>query len=297
MKILFVSDLHGNLRAIDKLSLLNVTVDVLIIGGDVTATHFVPIINYGKMIVLKRDPNSPKFNNEKDAIAYKELLIREGFIGWYGTAKEFYSLDKKKYILEIQKKSFRMVLTKLKKRYKKIFLILGNDDNPELENLINEEKSVINLNERVVEFEGCQFLGMSFVPPTPFKSNFEISEDKILKKINRLMKKVKSKSYIWVFHSPPKNSGLDICLKLDENLNPVYKGGWPVFDAVGSKSISKALRLYKPHFLLCGHVHESPGIRKIENTICINPGSEAKDGLLRLTLIDTETEKTEMWKI
>ena len=35
-----------------------------------------------------------------------------------------------------------------------------------------------------------------------------------------------------------------------------------------------------------GHIHESGGERKIGDTLCINPGSEANHGILRGYLVD-----------
>ena len=35
-----------------------------------------------------------------------------------------------------------------------------------------------------------------------------------------------------------------------------------------------------------GHIHESGGERKIGKTLCINPGSQANEGILRGYLVD-----------
>jgi len=51
---------------------------------------------------------------------------------------------------------------------------------------------------------------------------------------------------------------------------------------VGSRSVARIVEKYRPRAVLCGHIHESPGIVEGEVTM-INPGP-AKDG--RLGLVD-----------
>ena len=45
-------------------------------------------------------------------------------------------------------------------------------------------------------------------------------------------------------------------------------------------------RDYQPLLSVHGHIHESGGERRIGDTLCINPGSEANHGVLRGYLID-----------
>lgn len=45
----------------------------------------------------------------------------------------------------------------------------------------------------------------------------------------------------------------------------------------GSKGVTKAIRIFKPDFLLCSHVHEAEGIEeKIGNTRIVNVGKKGK---------------------
>jgi len=48
---------------------------------------------------------------------------------------------------------------------------------------------------------------------------------------------------------------------------------------------------YQPLIGLHGHIHESPGMYKIGRTVCVNPGSEYAEGLLKAFLIDFEDGK------
>jgi Icc-related predicted phosphoesterase len=42
---------------------------------------------------------------------------------------------------------------------------------------------------------------------------------------------------------------------------------------------------------LHGHIHESAGIRKLDNTTIVNPGSEYAEGVLRGAVIDLDAQE------
>ncbi len=47
-----------------------------------------------------------------------------------------------------------------------------------------------------------------------------------------------------------------------------------------------AIEKYKPLLGLHGHVHESKGFVNIGSTLCINPGSEYGEGILRGVIVE-----------
>ena len=57
---------------------------------------------------------------------------------------------------------------------------------------------------------------------------------------------------------------------------------------VGSVSVRKVIEKYRPLLGLHGHIHESRGLVKLGNTLCINPGSEYLDGVLRGVIVDLD---------
>jgi Icc-related predicted phosphoesterase len=64
-------------------------------------------------------------------------------------------------------------------------------------------------------------------------------------------------------HLPPFGSGLDT---LDAN-HPRY-GGQPW----GSVAVRTHLERASPDCLACGHIHESAGVERLGDTVCVNPG-------------------------
>jgi Icc-related predicted phosphoesterase len=81
---------------------------------------------------------------------------------------------------------------------------------------------------------------------------------------------------------------------LDWSTDPptqIVKGGQVVLFGAGSRSVRQAIERHGPALGLHGHIHESPGAIKIGRTLCLNPGSEYGEGILRgalVSLVDGE---------
>jgi Icc-related predicted phosphoesterase len=93
---------------------------------------------------------------------------------------------------------------------------------------------------------------------------------------------------IFNLHVPPYDCGLDTCPKLDENLKPVYAGSEIMTISSGSKAVRNAIEKHQPVLGLHGHIHESRGFVKIGRTLCLNPGSEYTEGMLRGVVVDLD---------
>ena len=89
---------------------------------------------------------------------------------------------------------------------------------------------------------------------------------------------------VYIIHMPPVNLGLDVCLD---------------GRTVGSESVYDFIKNKQPLFTLHGHIHESPDMNgiwknKIGDTIAIQPGQLE---MLTYVIIDTETKVAERFKI
>nr|NHJ86272.1 metallophosphoesterase [Asgard group archaeon] len=80
---------------------------------------------------------------------------------------------------------------------------------------------------------------------------------------------------IFISHAPPLDSEADIT-----------RAG----EHVGSSSVRKFVEDYQPEIILCGHIHESESISKIEKTLCINPGPFAH-GNVAIAVIEIDDSK------
>jgi len=136
-------------------------------------------------------------------------------------------------------------------------------------------------------------LSLGYSNMTPWRCARDIEEDELAKKINDLARKISDMNMaIFNIHVPPHGTPIDEAPELDENLRPkLAPGGEVMKRPVGSTAVRSAIEKYQPMLGLHGHVHESRGFVKIGRTLCVNPGSEYTEGILRGVLIQIDLKK------
>lgn len=281
MKLLYTSDLHGEIHLYQELLRLVISSspDTLSIGGDLFPS-FSPTKRYGDMI-----PNQRTFIDQFLLLFFKGVL-------------ETTSANQ-------------------------IFLIPGNWDlsypylfHEPIERIIDLSQTSYRLKNRY------ELIGYPFVPPTPFRpKDYEKMDDPeapwppqknpsyirssdrtdqltsvephvylrgretIRDDLDRLPKPLDQKKAIYVMHSPPFGTKLDL-----------IQGG----KSAGSRSIKAFIEESQPLLTLHGHIHESPELSsayfdRIGGTISINPGQSTWSGrdLIRLHAVTFEIENAE----
>ena len=124
---------------------------------------------------------------------------------------------------------------------------------------------------------------------TPWHSPREVPEEELIKKFEPMIQKIQNmETSVFNFHCPPYNTPIDVAPELDATLKPVVRGGGVSMIHVGSTTVRKLIEQYKPLLGLHGHIHESRGFVKIGRTLCINPGSEYGEGVLRGAVINLD---------
>jgi len=91
---------------------------------------------------------------------------------------------------------------------------------------------------------------------------------------------------VFNFHCPPYDTGIDAGPRLREDFSVTAGAGGIEMHPVGSTACRAAIERYQPLLGLHGHLHESRGATKVGHTICINPGSEYTEGILRGALVE-----------
>lgn len=138
-----------------------------------------------------------------------------------------------------------------------VLYVSGNFDPPEISKGI-EGSDAICLHGRTFTIGSYTFLGVSGSTPSPFWSLFTISEKDIEATLNNALDSADSKeNLILVSHDPPYSTLLDKA-----------RSG----ESVGSRSIKQFILNEHPILATCGHIHESPGIDRINSTVAVNPG-------------------------
>ena len=140
-------------------------------------------------------------------------------------------------------------------------------------------------------------ISVGFSTPTPWKTPREITEEKLGEIIEDVVSKVPElDKTIFNFHDPPFDSTLDTCPMLDWSTDPpqpIVKAGQLVMHGAGSQSVRWAIEKYQPLLGLHGHIHESQAAARIGRTLCVNPGSEYGEGVLRGCLVTFAEGKIE----
>jgi Icc-related predicted phosphoesterase len=133
---------------------------------------------------------------------------------------------------------------------------------------------------------------LGYANPTPWKSPREVPEEKLSEMIEGMAAKIRRpENAIYNLHVPPVNTELDRAPAVSPDFNYVREGLGVKMIHAGSSAVRASIEKHKPLLGLHGHIHESRGFVKLGRTLCLNPGSEYAQGILRGTLVSLEGGK------
>ncbi|MCL5068972.1 MAG: metallophosphoesterase [Thaumarchaeota archaeon] len=305
-RLFFVTDIHGSDRCFRKF--LNAAnfykAEYLILGGDITGKIMVPIVEEGPGRWTADYLGDQVTFSKEEKIAEFEKNLAEGGIYSIRLAKNQFSeiQSNKAKIDEVFAQAMKDSLERwmkladerLKESGAKCYISVGNDDDFIVDDTLKAHVSenVIYCEEEIVEIAEHEMLSLGTSNRTPWNSPREADEETLKKKLDHMASKMKDLgNSIFSVHVPPIESGIDAAPQIDESFKPVMKGGHPVMIPAGSSAVRQAIQSYQPILGLHGHIHESRGIYKLGRTVCINPGSEYGQGILRGAIVDMEEKK------
>ena len=301
-RIFFATDVHGSERCFRKWlnAAASYEADVLILGGDVTGKLLVPVVQtdesswYADIFEERVQADSP--------VALADLQKRIRMMGRYDVVV---SPDGERELAHSEgavAETFQRVTHESLRRWTElaaerlgdsgvsVFMMLGNDDEPDLADVLRESPFVCYAEDGINELPGGWHL-LSFGPstPTPWKTPRELEEPAIAQSIAVLAEQLDDLgTSIFNVHCPPADTHLDQAPQLDADLRPVVDASGIRTASVGSTSVREAIERFQPVLGLHGHVHESPGASKLGDSLCLNPGSEYADGILRGAIVDLD---------
>jgi uncharacterized protein len=304
-KFFFVTDVHGSDICFRKF--LNASkfykADVLILGGDITGKSMVPIVETrggtfettyaGENCVLKSKEKVDELIKEiRNAGAYASIVDQKEYEELNfnpGKVQELF----KQLMIEGVRDWMKLVEEKLRGSGTQCFISPGNDDIFEIDEVLDSASCVVNPEEKVVSLSDDQeMITLGYVNPTPWHSPREVSEEILFSKIEAMANKVKDiETAIFNLHVPPIDTPIDQAPKVDADLKPVVSAGHVVMTSAGSRAVREATMKYQPLLGLHGHIHESKGVARLGKTVCLNPGSEYGEGILRGVLGQVENGK------
>src|SRR6266568_941932 len=276
-------------------------VEVLIMGGDVAGKAVVPIVDRNASFYAPAVTGEQAFT--EDQLPALERRIRD--LGLYPhrmTEDELTRIGNDQgaldtLFLQIMRETLERWLSLAEERLRgkrvRLFVMLGNDDEPVLREVIARSSLVVDPEDQVVEpGEGFQMLSCGFANPTPWHSPREMSEEALQRSLEHLIGQLEEPARsIFNLHVPPIRTALDTAPLIDENLSPVIESGTLLMGPAGSQAVRTVIERYQPLIALHGHIHESRGTVKIGKTICINPGSAYGEGVLHGALFELDKRK------
>jgi uncharacterized protein len=304
-RLFFVADLHGSERCFRKFLNAAATyrADVLLIGGDIAAKTITPLFSRNGTW-SGRFHGSERTARSSDELAGFETDLRAmGTIPYRTTTQEWADATSNRgradnlfRQLALQELAGWLTLATQRLRGKGVRTLigLGNDDLNEMEPILAASDYVELTDQKILRVDAHhELLTLPFSNPTPWRTNRELSEEEIGRRIETLALKLEHpEQSILNAHVPPLNTPLDLAPRLDASLGPVMNaGGEPELAHVGSSAVRSAIERLQPLVGLHGHIHESKGLTSIGPTLCLNPGSAYPEGVLQGAVLDLEADR------
>lgn len=298
MRIFFATDIHGSDVCFRKF--INAAkfykADVLVLGGDITGKLIMPVQRDANGTYTFRrqgeefrvsESEFPQAQKQlRDAGYYPAVLSREE-IDVLGSDQQHVEELFVTLACESINRWMDLAEERLQGSGVECYISPGNDDPLAIDAILNRGGLVVNPEEQVIVLRGeWEMISCGTTNITPWHSPREESEEQLEVRLDRLAQRVKNQARaIYNIHVPPYNTRIDRAPKLDSSLKPIVIPGGVQQAPVGSTAVAKIITCYQPMLALHGHVHESKGNVKLGRTLCINPGSEYGEGVLRGALV------------
>jgi hypothetical protein len=301
-RIFFTSDVHGS--EVCFLKFLNAAkfyqANILILGGDITGKMIVPIVDQGDGTSVTEFLGTREvIKADEQRKALEKSIRNSGYYPYETTLDEFEKLQADKQLVN---ELFSKVMAagvkrwvgiaeeRLKGTAVKCYISPGNDDRFDIDPALRASSVVIYPEDEVLSIDDHhEMITSGWVGTTPWKSPREVPEAELIKKFQPMIDKVQNmENAIFNLHNPPYETPIDLAPELDEDMKPVIRGGSMSMVHVGSPTVRQVIEKYQPLLGIHGHIHEARGFVKIGRTLCINPGSEYGEGILRGAIINLD---------
>jgi Icc-related predicted phosphoesterase len=300
-RIFYTTDVHGSTVVFKKFinSAKFYEAQIIVLGGDLVGKMIVPLVEQagGKF-------HANYLGKVYDVAAGEELqkleatLENSGLYPLHVSPEEVKAFEEDRGLVEKRfgelaaarvARWLEIADERLKRLDVLCYIQPGNDDPYTIDEAFKKSEKVKNVDETVVPLdEDHEMLSVGAANQTPWKCPRDLPEEELAKRIDTAAAKLKNpETAIFNLHVPPYDTNLDYAPELDENLTPKLslQGGFKMIP-VGSKAVRAAIEKYHPFLGLHGHIHESRSAQKVGRTMCINPGSEYGEGVLRGVLLD-----------
>jgi len=304
-RLFYASDIHGSDRCFRKwVNAARVyKVDALVFGGDIAGKIVVPIVRFSRdRYVLELYGRTLELAPREELEAVRSRIRASGRYDVVLSPDEKRAFDQRPDLVAgelfpaAMRQSLGSWLELAEERLEQVgipaFVMLGNDDHPELAGLL-DGTWLRYVEERVVELPGgFEMLSLGYSNRTPWHSPRELEDGELGARVEALASQLKEPQHaVFNLHCPPHDTHLDQAALLDDQFRPRTAGGQVVTGPVGSAAVRRLIERYQPALGLHGHIHESPGVQRLGRSLVLNAGSEYGDGVLRGALVTLDRAK------
>jgi hypothetical protein len=302
MRLFFATDVHGSRACWLKFLRSGefYDADILVLGGDMTGKGLVPIVRsregYHAHIHDQRHDLSA---DEVDAFStrihdqglYPFTVDEDDFAALVDDREALDRLFVEK-VLENVERWVAIADERLASSDVRCFVCPGNDDMPEIDEILRTSKRLEIAEGEVIELpDGYRMLSTGWSNQTPWDTYREHTEDDLRARLRPMIDAVDAPSdrLIFNFHCPPYDTPLDEAPALTEDMRLVEGGR--VTKHVGSVAVREAIEQKEPALSLHGHIHESRGVARLGRTLSVNPGSSYEQAVLMGALVQVNGKR------
>jgi len=307
-RVFFTTDVHGSTVVFKKFinSAKFYDAQVIILGGDMVGKMIVPLVeqaghryhaNYlGKIHDVTEGEELEKLEATLENSGLYPLRVSPEEVEAFNHDKELVEKRFGKLAADRVTKWLDIAEERLKGTGIRCYVQPGNDDPYAIDAAFRQSDVITNVDRTIVDIdEHHQMISVGAANQTPWNCPRDKTEEELASYIDDLAKRVKNmEQAVFNLHVPPHGTNLDQAPELDENLTPKLSlgGGFKIV-SVGSLAVRSAIDKYQPLLGLHGHIHESRSAQKVGRTLCINPGSEYGEGVLRGVVLEFSPNKLE----
>ena len=311
-RLFFATDVHGSEQCFRKWvnAAAVYEVSALVLGGDMTGKMLVPLVSDGADAW-----HGELFGETVTAHGEEELEALRKRIRTMGRYDVVLTPDEKREVdrdparvdalfHEAMRASLERWVALAEERLGPTgipcYMMLGNDDFDDLAETLRGSAVVTYAEDGVYDLPGgFELASIGYSTPTPWATPRELSEEALGERIDGLLARLREPGRaVFNFHCPPRDTHLDQAPMLDDELRPMVDASGVRVGSVGSSAVRRAIEDAQPLLGLHGHVHESPAGQKLGTAMCINPGSDYGDGILRGAIVDLDRDSgVRRWQI
>jgi hypothetical protein len=302
-RVFYATDIHGSEDCFRKFLAAGKEYkpNVLILGGDITGKMIVPIVAksqtewtatlLGEQLTMRSENEVQVVEKKIRAIGYYTHRASRQEAEEIRADKERLDALFSKLMCDSVSSWIKLAEERLKGSRTRCYISPGNDDTFAIDPIIQSSDYVLYPEGKVVMIDDeHEMISCGYSNMTPWNCPRDVTEEELGKKIAAMTAQVQRMDRcIFNLHCPPYNTTLDQAPKLDKDLNPsVQPGGGFEMAPAGSTAVRDSVQEHQPLLSLHGHIHESKGTFKIGRTLCMNPGSEYAERILRGVLLDVD---------